>query len=130
VIGGDMSSTWAYFTVLMYMNYPNLTAEVRIRDPKAYILVESPKSPQGRIFLVHCESNRDDNNRSVKVGKSGAFASGGFSGPDSDDDWTVPVVVKAVEDGLWRIDPRKDLKPGEYGVWADGGELYDFGVDK
>jgi hypothetical protein len=129
-IAGNMSSTWAYWTTLFFMDYPNLKAEVRIKDRKPYILVESSKSPQGRIFLVICDPDTDDNNRSVKIGKSGAFSVGGFSAPDSDDDWTVPVEVKAVEDGLWRIDPKKDLKPGEYGVWADGGELYDFGVDK
>ena len=42
----------------------------------------------------------------------------------------VPVEVKPIQPGLWRLDPKSDLKPGEYGVWGPGSELYDFGVDK
>jgi hypothetical protein len=129
-IAGHMGTTYAFFTVLIYMDYPNLKADLRIRDRRPYILVQSRKSPQGRIFLVHCESNQGDNNRSVKMGRSGMYTSSGFGAPDSDSDWTVPAEVKAVQPGLWRMDPKSDLKPGEYGVWGPGSELYDFGVDK
>ena len=129
-IAGHAGTTWAFFTMLMYMDYPNLKAEVRIRDRRPYVLVQSRKSPQGRIFLVHCESNKGHNDRSVKMGKSGMYSSSGFGAPDSDSDWTVPIEVKAVQPGLWRMDPKSDLKPGEYGVWGPGSELYDFAVDK
>jgi hypothetical protein len=47
-----------------------------------------------------------------------------------DNDWTVPFEVKQLQPGLWRMDPKNNLKPGEYGVWGPSSELYDFGVDK
>jgi hypothetical protein len=129
-IGGHMGMVYAYFTMLTFMDYPNFRAEVRTRDRRPHIMVQSGRNPTGRVFLVHCDSDKGDNKRSVKVGQGGAFTSGGYGAPDSDDDWTVPVDVKQVEPGLWRLDPRVDLKPGEYGVWGPDSELYDFGVDK
>ena len=127
-VGGHMGTTYAFWTVFMFMDYPNLKADVRTNDRKPYILIQTRKSPQGRFFLVRCESNKDDNNRSVKMGKSGMYSSSGFGAPDSD--WTVPFEVKQLQPGLWRMDPKENLKAGEYGVWGPSSELYDFGVDK
>ena len=31
---------------------------------------------------------------------------------------------------MWRITPKVDLAPGEYGFYNMGGFLYDFAVDK
>ena len=126
-IAGHVGTTYAFVTVLMFMDYPNLKAEVRIKDPRPSILIQSRKSPQGRFFLVRCESNDDDNNRSVKMGKSGMWSSKDLGAPDSD--WTIRFTFKQVQPGLWRMDPEKDLNPGEYGVWGPSSELYDFGVD-
>jgi hypothetical protein len=62
------------------------------------------------------------------MGKSGMWSSKDLGAPDGD--WTIRFTFKQVQPGLWRMDPEKDLKPGEYGVWGPSSELYDFGVDK
>jgi hypothetical protein len=126
-IAGHIGTTWAFFTVLSYMDYPNIKAEVRIGDLKPFILIQTRKSPQGRFYLVYCKPNKDNNNRSVKMGKSGMYTASDFGAPDGD--WTVPFEVKQLQPGLWRMDPKNNLKPGEYGVWGPSSELYDFGVD-
>ena len=80
---------------------------------------------------MKCQPNPKDDNRSVKQGRSGMFTHKEFGAPDSD--WTVPFDVKAVEPGVWRIDPKRDMPAGEYGLYGGfmgmGMELYDFGVD-
>ena len=127
-IAGHMGTTYAFVTVLVFMDYPGLRADVRTKDTRPSILVTSPKNPAGRYYLAKCEVNDDDGTRSVKMGRSGAFTSSGFGAPDSD--WVVNFSAKEEQPGLWRLVPVKDLKPGEYGVWGPGQELFDFGVDK
>jgi len=127
-IGGHMGSTYAFFTVLLYMDYPGLHADERTKDKHPSILVTSPKNPAGRYYLAKCDVNDGDGTRSVKMGKSGAFTSSGYGAPDSD--WVINFSAKEEQPGLWRLVPVKDLKPGEYGVWGPSQELFDFGVDK
>jgi hypothetical protein len=127
---GHMATTWAVVTTLVFSDFPGTKADVRTKDLRPFITIRSSKSPQGRFFLVRCKSNEKDNDRSVKQGRAGMFSNKDFGTPDAD--WTVPVDVKAVQPGLWRMDPKRDLKPGEYGVfggWVGAAELYDFGVD-
>jgi hypothetical protein len=127
-IRGHLGTTYAVVTVLSYMDYPNLHAGVRTKDRRPYLLIQSAKSLEGRFYLVRCKVNEDDHNRSVKLGRSHLWSTKGMGIPD--DDWTIPFSIKQVQRGLWRIDPEKDLKPGEYGLWGPMQELYDFGVDK
>ena len=125
-----MATTYAYITVLLFTDFPGTKATVRIKDKRPHFIIQSAKSPQGRFFLVRCKSNGKDDSRSVKLGRSGMFSQKDVGTPDKD--WTVPFEVKAVEHGLWRMDPKEDLKPGEYGVyggWFTTTDLYDFGVD-
>lgn len=129
-IAGHMASTYAFITVLIFEDFPGTKATVRTTDKRPFIMIQTRRSPQGRFFLVRCESNEKDASRSVKQGRHGIFTAKDFGAPDSD--WTVPFDVKQVQPGLWRMDPKEDLKPGEYGVyggWMAGPDLYDFGVD-
>lgn len=127
-IQGHMGTTWAVFTTFMFMDFPNMHASIRTKDPKPYLLIQTAKPPEGRFFLVRCEVNDGDHTRSVKMGKSGMFANKDFGVPDGD--WTIAFTVKKIQPGIWRMDPEQPLKPGEYGVWGPTQELYDFGVDK
>lgn len=136
-VQGDLSTTWAYVTTLFFLDFPGLKADVRIADRRPTVVVRSSKSPKGRVFLVKCESNKKDNDRSVKVGKSRMFSQKSWSTPDSD--WTVDFDTKELSNNTWEMTPKKDLQPGEYGVLFRGGfygilggtqgELFDFGVD-
>lgn len=136
-VQGDLSSTYAFVTMLMFVDFPGLKAEIRITDQRPTLIVRSIKSPRGRIFLVKCKSNPKDNNRSVKVGRSGMFSQKSWSTPDMD--WVAEFDTKELPDNTWEITPKRDLEAGEYGVLFKGGfngllgstqaELFDFGVD-
>ena len=126
-IAGSPSQTWAYVTVLMFMDYPGLNAEVRTKDRKPTFIVRSQQSPVGRYFLVKAESNKKDLTRSVKLGSRGMFTNKSVTNPDKD--WTVLFTAKEQGNGFWQITPQKDLEAGEYGIWFRDSELYDFGVD-
>ena len=136
-VQGDFSTTYAFVTVLFFLDFPGLHADFRITDPRPTVVVRSTKDLRGRVFLVKAESNKKDKTRSVKVGKASPFGMKSWSSPDSD--WTVDCDVKELHKGLWEMTPKKDLKKGEYGVLfrggflgnlgAEQGELFDFGED-
>jgi hypothetical protein len=124
---GHMSTTYAFVTMLMFMDYPGTKAQVRTTDNHPTLLVQCSKSPEGRFYLVRCKSNK--HTRSVKMGRSGAFLNmKSLGAPDSD--WTIPFTFKQVQQGLWQMIPQEALKAGEYGVFGPSDELFDFGVDK
>jgi hypothetical protein len=136
-VQGDISMTYAFVVMLTFLDFPGLRADARITDRRPTIIVRSSKSPRGRVFLVKCESNEKDANRSVKVGKGSMFGQKTWSTPDND--WTIDFNIKELPDNTWELTPKKDAKPGEYGVLFKGGfygilagtqgELFDFGVD-
>jgi hypothetical protein len=135
---GDTSTTYAVVTMLVFLDFPGLKADLRITDPRPVLVVRINKSPRGRVFLVRCKSNEGDNNRSVKVGKAGPFGAKSWNSPDGD--WTVEFDTKELPGNTWEITPKRDLAPGEYGLLFRGGffgglavaqgELFDFGVDR
>ena len=135
---GDLSTTWAYVTTLMFLDFPGLKADLQTTEPTPKILIKSKKSPRGRVFFVKCESNKKDENRSVKLGRAGVFSNKSWGSPDKD--WTIDFESKEITDGIWEITPKKPLEEGEYGLLFKGGfmgmleptrgELFDFGVKK
>lgn len=127
-IQGSPSSTYAYFTVLMYMDYPGLKSDRRIKDQRPSILIMSESKPTGRYFFVRAKPDRGDNVRSVKMGRMKMFAVNSIGSPDKD--WTIEDEVMEEKPGVWRLTPKQNLKPGEYGLWVGPqGEMYDFAVD-
>lgn len=137
-VQGDRSTTWAYVVMLTFLDFPGLHADLRTTERRPTIIIQSSKNPRGRIFLVKCESNKKDNNRSVKIGKAG-FGGGSKSWSSPDSDWTAEFDTKEVSSTYWELTPKRDLEPGEYGILYKGGflgmlsgeqgELFDFGVD-
>lgn len=127
-IQGSPSSTYAFVTVLFYMDYPGLRSDRRIKDRRPSILIMSDNKPTGRYFFVSAKTDQGDNVRSVKMGRMKMFAVNSIGSPDKD--WTIDDEVKEEKPGVWRLTPKKDLKPGEYGLWVGPqGEMYDFAVD-
>jgi len=126
-VRGTMSSTNAFFTVLMHMNYPGEKADVRIHDKRPSLLVRSQDNPKGRFYLVSAEVDHGDATRSVKMGNSRFGGMKNIGAPDSDNQ--VPFDAVAQGSDTWQLTPTKDLKSGEYGLWSSAAEMYDFGVD-
>ena len=126
-IAGDRSSTYAYVTVLQFMDYPGLRATVRTSEHSVVFMVTSAESPVGRFYIVKTDPDSKKAVRSVKLGRSRMFSQDSVMTPDSD--WTIPFVATQVGQSVWRLTVQRQLRPGEYGIYIRNGDFYDFGVD-
>ena len=135
---GSFSTTYAFVTVLMFMNYQDQHASVRTTDARPSLHLKIGVNPKGRVYLVKVESNPKTNNRSLKIGHSGFGSVGSMTAPDSK--WAISSTVTQESPGIWKLVPDSDLASGEYGVFTPSlagsmqvpasGDLYDFGVDR
>ncbi len=134
-IDGDVKTIVAPFVGMRrFVMFSELAASVRTKDRKPTVLISSGKDPRKTFWLVILDQDDDpeDMNRSLDVESPGMWGGVISSAPDSD----MMVDYDATEEkpGVWRLTPRNELKPGEYGVYVGKGEntatLYDFGVDK
>lgn len=136
-IPGSFSTTYAFVTMLMFMDYPDTHASVRIKDSHPTLHLKIGVNPRGRVYLVKAESNAKTGNRSVKLGHSGFGSIGGMTAPDTK--WTIAATITEEAPGIWKLVPDAPLAPGEYGLFTPNqaggmqvpasGQLYDFGVD-
>ena len=124
---GTMSTTYAYVTTLMHSNFDGLKADSRTSDHRPSFVMRSYKSPKGRLWLVSAEVDKKNNVRSVKMGNSKIFGSKNIGAPDSSNQIEVDIVSEGPD--TWRITPKKDLPGGEYGLWMNTNEMFDFGID-
>lgn len=125
---GDPSSTYVYVTMLFWMNFPGLHATVRTTEKMPVVKISADRDPRSRYHVVRLDVNDKGNDRSLKMGRSGAFSFRSGTTPDSD--WTFAFDSVEEKRGVWRVSLKKPLPPGEYGVYAvETHELYDFGVD-
>jgi hypothetical protein len=124
---GDISTTFVYVTTLLWCNYPGLKADVRIHDSRPTLLVKSGKSPKGRLYWVVAEADKKNGVRSVKLANHKLFGAKNTGAPDSDNQIEYDLVSEGPD--TWRLTPTKDLRPGEYGLWNQMREMYDFGID-
>jgi hypothetical protein len=124
---GNMSTTYAFVTMLVYCNYSGLKADARIQDRRPTLLVKSGKSPKGRLYFVSANVDNRNGVRSVKMANGRLFGAKNIGAPDSDNQVEYDVVAEGTD--MWRLTPAKDLRPGEYGLWDKMMEMYDFGID-
>ena len=125
---GSPSSTYVYVTVLFWLNYPGQHATHMTSDRSPSFFIASEQTPRSRYYIVRLDVNTKDDDRSVKIGKSGAFSFRAGTTPDSD--WTSQYEAIEDQKGVWKLTLKKPLAPGEYGVFVVGnGELYDFAVE-
>jgi hypothetical protein len=94
------------------------------------------RDPQKIWWLVKLKP-WDDKGRILDLPSPGMFGGAMSSGPD--DSCDVPFTAIEEKPGMWRITPKSELMPGEYGMFRWEGDtsltqassrLYDFGVDK
>lgn len=138
-VPGTLGRTWAYFTTLIYADFPSLKAPFRLKTGRPVFWITMDQTPRNRLFLVKCRTNRGDGNRSVKLGQAGVFTYKGINAPDQD--WVIPFEAREEQPGVWRITAAQELAPGEYGFFSGlaaahatrgnpAGELFEFGVDR
>jgi hypothetical protein len=125
---GSESSTYAYVTMLFWLNFPGLHSAQRTHESRPALLLKSEQDPRSRYFIVRLDVNQKSGDRSLKMGKGGAFSFKATTTPDSD--WTFPFDSERLSPDSWKLTLKAALKPGEYGVYAaQNAELYEFGVD-
>lgn len=134
-IGGTFA-TQGFLVALIYSDFPDEHSDVVTSSVRPVLFIVSSNSPKGRVHLAKAESKRGK--RSVKMGKAGMFGYSGIGAPDPD--WAVEFSYEEMKPGIWKIVPKKDLEPGEYGLLLPiaptslgstaAGEFYGFRVAK
>lgn len=134
---GRWTSTGFGAFTFFFLDVPGHSSNVQIRDRRPGILIQNDHSPENFFFLVKLDSNPEDNTRSVKMGSAKRAIKTIFKGGRPtfpDPDYTVAYEAKAEQAGTWRITPKGELPPGQYGVLDNGyfnGEVvavFDFSV--
>jgi len=126
---GDLSTTGFRPVVFTFLDYPGLHARTRTRSARPTLVIRSEHDPKGYYYLGMLDVNHEeDNNRSLKIEqKAGGFTATTRVVPAGR--WYVEYESAEKTAGIWYITPKRDLRPGEYGVVVPGGVLYEFGVD-
>lgn len=125
---GDVTTTGFWPVVFTFLDYPGLHARVRTTNRLPLVIVRSPHDPTSYYFIGKLDANGRENNRSLKIEqKVGAFNASARIVPASH--WQVAYDASETTPGTWRLTPRSQLEPGEYGIVAPGGLLFEFGVD-
>jgi hypothetical protein len=134
-VDGDVKTIVAPFVGMRrFVVFAEVASKVRTRDRRPSLLAAIDKDPRKGWWYVKLDQDKDkeDMNRSLDAESPGMW--GGTMSSAPDDDYKINCDVVEERPGLWRFTPRKDLKPGEYGLYFGKGEtistLYDFGVDK
>lgn len=126
-IEGSSSDTHVMFVRLRFVDYPGLKSDVRVQDPRPTFVVNSGTSPRGRIYVVSADADARNGVRSVKMGNAGLLGAKNIGAPDSSNQIEYDIASEGPT--TWRLTLKKDLKPGEYGLWTTTRAMYDFGID-
>lgn len=138
ILRGEMSTV--AMGLMAFMDYPGVKARVRTSDPRPTLLVQSAAPlTGGRYFLARLDVDQDDGVRSLKISSAKGRLKAAFGNSrtflEPDHDWVIDYRVEEAGPDLWRVIPREDLRPGEYGWYVDLGTgmqeagLYGFGID-
>ena len=131
--GASIETNFAFFTSKSELVMKGRKASYRVPDRQpVFATVYAPAD----VPLVRLKPGDDNDDRNLKI-SSGSFMPFGGShrqGVRSED--TIEVETEKDPRGFYRIKPRAELPPGEYGFilthgFAAGasGKVYDFGVD-
>lgn len=133
VVVGEFRKAGVGPVMVLYFDFEDARAEARSSDRRPSLLVRAQEDPVRNLLLVRCDSDEDDDRRSVKAGSAGSLLKIGVTGKGDlapDKDWTLPFSSTLEGQGVWRVTPNSDLQPGEYGLWdVKGYGVALFGVD-
>lgn len=115
-IGGTYAMVSVFFAAMLYADFPDAEADLKTAQARPTFYLISEQSPKGRVYLAKADSQPKKSKRSVKMGRVSGFGASGLGAPDSD--WTVAYDFEEVKPSIWKITPKEDLKPGEYGIYA------------
>ena len=132
-IDGNINSIVAPFVGLRrFAVFSGMKSTVRIKDRHPSIVLSTDKDPRQNWWFVRLDQDDDDDDRSIDVQSPGMW--GGVISSAPEKDFKVDCLPTEAGGTTWKFTPKKDLKPGEYGLYYGKGAeisiLYDFGIDK
>lgn len=130
---GAVRQSGVFPVLKIYSDIEGARSAVRTNQRRPVLVVREPENPSRKYMLVTLEADESGNRRSLKMMSGGKLLKTAFTGkvdyaPDAD--WTLEFAAEQEEPGVWRIAPKSDLEPGEYGLWdLEGMMLAPFAVD-
>lgn len=114
---------------LTFMIFPGAAAPTHTKDRRPTVNFPSDVAPQEYYFIAKLDAEKNDNDRSLKIGSllKGKFSFSTKHLAKPDPDWIVPFDAHEEPTGVWHVRPMTELPPGEYGLYHEG-QLYDFSV--
>jgi hypothetical protein len=136
-IAGDSQTVFTLIGMRRFVQFSRTTSATRIKDRFPTLLLYVDRDPHMIWWVVKLKP-WDDKGRILDLQSVSMFGGTISNAPDE----SCNVQYAAIEEkpGLWRITPKGELMPGEYGLFRWGGDtslmtqtsssLSDFGVDK
>lgn len=138
----DMKPSYGEFTSVTvpfvgyrrYVEFPSTVASMLIRQPYPTLLVKTAGDPHDEWWLVKLKVWEEQKSLVVDI-LSPTSWTGGATSDDPDGTCNIPYAVMNDKQGFWRITPKDQLQPGQYGLfrWATRNSttalLYGFTVE-
>jgi hypothetical protein len=134
ISGKFKSVTVPMFGFRRFVEFPATAAATRVKDHFPTLLLNINAEPHTAIWLV--KLSRWPDKVLILDLQSPSIWAGGATSDDPDETCDVPYSAIEEKSGLWRITPKVELKPGDYGLFRWGGRstsaslLVGFGIDK
>jgi hypothetical protein len=110
------------------MIFPGSRAKSRTAEKLPVLIFRLDFSPVDRTFLIKLESDQKSDDRAFKLVNRNKNPFSAARDPGPDDDTIIPCDATEVTPGHWRLTPKNELAPGEYGLFFRF-MIWGFGVD-
>lgn len=128
-VEGDHQQFAAPFVGLRhFLEFKGTAAATRTRDRRPTLELRLGRDPGENWWIVKVDPDDDEPTRGLDLESAGVW--GGSHSFEPDEEFVINATRVDAGGGVWRFTPKKDLKPGEYGLYCEIGLLYDFGVDR
>jgi hypothetical protein len=133
MMAGALRQSGVFPVLKIYSDIEGTQSPARTRQRQPVLLVRESDDPSKKYQLVKLTPDESGNRRALKMMSGGKLIKAAFTGKVDyapDVDWTIEFTSQQETTGIWRVSPRTDLEPGEYGLWdLQGMALAPFGVD-
>lgn len=134
-ISGSLKSIVAPFVgYRRFIEFAPNGAATRVKDRFPSLQLNADGEPHEAMWLV--KLSRWDDSKILVLDLQSPGMWGGVISNDPEEDLIIPYSAIEEKPGLWRITPKMELKPGDYGLFRWGHSnsskpiLVGFGIDK
>ena len=125
------SPFWAGKSKMIFLDFAGVKAGVRTTDKHPKLIVHESENPTGRYYWVRLAIDKKRSRRPIHFGTvfEGKMSQRKSYGKPENKKLIVKFSFEEIQPGFYQFSIDKDLKPGEYGLLTNSGELFEFGVD-